>query len=121
MVLVGALLIILGVSLALTNYFIDADLPARLFKTVDQYVSRPFAFLLLLNLLLLVLGIMHDISAQVIVVPLLLPDAVAYGIDPVHFGIIFIANMQIGYFIPPLGLNLFITKKRFIRPVTELV
>lgn len=121
MVLVGALLIILGVSLALTNYFIDADLPARLFKTVNHYVSHPYTFLLLLNLLLLVLGIMHDISALVIAVPLLLPVAVAYGIDPVHFGIIFIANMQIGYFFPPLGLNLFIASYRFQKPITEIV
>ena len=121
MVLVGALLIILGVSLALTNYFIDADLPARLFTAVNSYVSDPFTFLLLLNLLLLGLGIMHDISALVIVVPLLLPVAVGYGIDPVHFGIIFIANMQIGYFFPPLGLNLFIASYRFNKPVLELV
>lgn len=121
MVLVGALLIILGVSLALTNYFVDADLPARLFTTVNHYVSHPYTFLLLLNLLLLVLGIMHDISALVIAVPLLLPVAVAYGIDPVHFGIIFIANMQIGYFFPPLGLNLFIASYRFKKPITEIV
>lgn len=121
MVLVGALLIILGVSLALTNYFIDADLPARLFETVNDYVSEPLTFLLLLNLILLGLGIMHDISALVIVVPLLLPVAVAYGIDPVHFGIIFIANMQIGYFFPPLGLNLFIASYRFKKPVMEIV
>lgn len=121
MVLVGALLIILGVSLALTNYFIDADLPARIFATVNHYVSDPLTFLLLLNLLLLGLGILHDISALVIVVPLLLPVAVAYGIDPVHFGIIFIANMQIGYFFPPLGLNLFIASYRFKKPVMELV
>ena len=121
MVLVGALLIILGVSLALTNYFVDADLPARLFTTVNHYVSHPYTFLLLLNLLLLVLGIMHDISALVIAVPLLLPVAVAYGIDPVHFGIIFIANMQIGYFFPPLGLNLFIASYRFQKPIIEIV
>lgn len=121
MVLVGALLIILGVSLALTNYFIDADIPARIFATVKHYVSDPLTFLLLLNLLLLCLGILHDISALVIVVPLLLPVAVAYGIDPVHFGIIFIANMQIGYFFPPLGLNLFIASYRFKKPVMELV
>lgn len=121
MVLVGALLIILGVSLALTNYFIDADLPARLFETVNDYVSEPLTFLLLLNLILLAIGIMHDISALVIVVPLLLPVAVAYGIDPVHFGIIFIANMQIGYFFPPLGLNLFIASYRFKKPVMEIV
>ena len=121
MVLVGALLIILGVSLALTNYLVDADIPAQLFETVNRYVSDPFTFLLLLNLLLLLLGIMHDISALVIVVPILLPVAVAYGIDPVHFGIIFIANMQVGYFFPPMGLNLFIASYRFNKPIMELV
>lgn len=121
MVLVGALLIILGVSLAMTNYFVDADIPARLFGTVSRYVSDPFTFLLLLNLLLLLIGIMHDISALVIVVPILLPVAVAYGIDPVHFGIIFIANMQVGYFFPPMGLNLFIASYRFNKPILELV
>ena len=121
MVLVGALLVILGVSLASTNYLIDADVPARLFDAVKRYVSDPLTFLLLLNLFLLVLGAMLDIfSALVIVVPLLLPVAVGYGIDPVHLGIIFLANMQIGYFTPPVGLNLFIASYRFEKPVMEL-
>ena len=121
MVLVGALLVILGVSLASTNYLIDADVPARLFDAVKRHVSDPLTFLLLLNLFLLVLGTMLDIfSALVIVVPLLLPVAIGYGIDPVHLGIIFLANMQIGYFTPPVGLNLFIASYRFEKPVMEL-
>jgi C4-dicarboxylate transporter DctM subunit len=120
MVLVGALLVILGVSLASTNYLIDADIPAQLFGTIKHYIDDPLTFLLLLNLFLLALGAMHDISALVIFVPLLLPVAVAYGIDPVHFGIIFIANMQIGFFMPPFGLNLFIAGYRFKKPVMEL-
>jgi len=120
MVLVGALLVILGVSLASTSYLIEADIPARLFSAIKHYVSDPLTFLMLLNLLLLALGAMHDISALVIFVPLLLPVAVSYGIDPVHFGIIFLANMQIGFFMPPFGLNLFIAGYRFNKPVLEL-
>ena len=121
MILVGALLIILGVSLASTNYLIDADVPSRLFETVKEYVSNPLTFLLLLNLFLLILGAMLDIfSALVIVVPLLLPVALGYGIDPVHLGIIFLANMQLGYFTPPVGLNLFIASYRFKKPVMEI-
>jgi C4-dicarboxylate transporter DctM subunit len=119
-ILVGALLVILGVSLASTNYLIDADIPAQLFNSVRRYVNDPLTFLLLLNLFLLALGAMHDISALVIFVPLLLPVAVAYGIDPVHFGIIFLANMQIGFFMPPFGINLFIAGFRFKKPVMEL-
>lgn len=121
MVLVGALLVILGVSLASTNYMIDADVPTRLFDAIQHYVNNPLTFLLLLNLFLLILGAILDIfSALVIVIPLLLPVAVAYGIDPVHLGIIFLANMQIGYFTPPVGLNLFIASYRFKKPVMEL-
>ncbi len=121
MVLVGALLIILGVSLASTNYLIDADVPTRLFETTKEYVSNPLTFLLLLNLFLLILGAMLDIfSALVIVVPLLLPVAIGYGVDPVHLGIIFLANMQLGYFTPPVGLNLFIASYRFKKPVMEI-
>ncbi|MDH5777400.1 MAG: TRAP transporter large permease, partial [Gammaproteobacteria bacterium] len=99
MVLVGAILIILGVSLASTNYLIDADVPATLFETIKQYVSSKLTFLMLLNIFLLILGAMLDIfSALVIMVPLLLPIALGYGVDPVHLGIIFLANMQLGYF-----------------------
>lgn len=121
MVLVGAVLVILGVSLASTNYLVDAEVPMHLFETIQEYVSDPLTFLLLLNVFLLILGMMLDIfSALMIMVPLLLPIAVRYGIDPVHLGIIFLANMQIGYFTPPVGMNLFIASYRFKKPIMTL-
>lgn len=121
MLLVGGVLIILAVSLASTNYMIDAEVPARLFAFVKEKISSPLSFLLLLNVFLLVLGAVLDIfSALVLIVPLLLPLAVQYGIDPVHLGIIFLANMQLGYSTPPVGLNLFIASFRFDRPIMQI-
>lgn len=121
MVMVGGILIILGVSLASTNYIIDIELPARLFDTIREHIDSRWAFLALLNLFLLGVGMMLDIfSALVILVPLLLPVAMSYGIHPVHLGIVFLANMQLGYFTPPVGLNLFIASYRFDRPILEL-
>lgn len=121
MVMVGGILVILGVSLASTNYLIDAQVPSRLFQGIRRLVEDRLTFLLLLNFFLLVLGMALDIfSALVLMVPLLLPVALGYGIDPVHLGIIFLANMQIGYSTPPVGLNLFIASYRFHRPMTEL-
>ncbi|MGR9107583.1 MAG: TRAP transporter large permease [Gammaproteobacteria bacterium] len=121
MVLVGGILLILGLSLASTNYLIDADVPEKLFQAVRTYVTDRLTFLIVLNLFLLVLGTMLDIfAALVIVVPLLLPIAVGYQVDPVHLGIIFLANMQIGYFTPPVGMNLFIASYRFEKPVLQL-
>lgn len=121
MLLVGGVLIILAVSLASTNYMIDAEVPARLFAFVKEKISSPLSFLLLLNVFLLVLGAVLDIfSALVLIVPLLLPLAVQYGIDPVHLGIIFLANMQLGYSTPPVGLNLFIASFRFERPIMQI-
>ncbi len=121
MVLVGGVLIILGVSLASTNYLIDAEVPVKLFDFIKAHIDSKLTFLILLNLFLLALGMMLDIfSALVIVVPLILPIAVGYGVHPVHLGIIFLANMQIGYFTPPVGMNLFIASYRFKKPITEL-
>lgn len=121
MALVGAILIILGVSLASTNYLIDAQVPTKLFNFVQAHISSKLTFLILLNIFLLILGAMLDIfSALVIVVPLILPIAVGYGIDPIHLGIIFLANMQIGYCTPPVGMNLFIASYRFNKPVMQL-
>jgi C4-dicarboxylate transporter DctM subunit len=121
MVLVGAILIILGASLASTNYFIDAQIPSKLFSFIHAHVDSKLTFLILLNIFLLVLGAMLDIfSAIVLMVPLILPVAVAYGVHPVHLGIIFLANMQIGYFTPPVGMNLFIASYRFDQPVSVL-
>lgn len=121
MVLVGGILVILGVSLASTNYLIDAEVPTRLFDTIREHIKDPLTFLILLNVFLLILGMMLDIfSALVIMVPLLLPIALGYGIDPIHLGIIFLANMQLGYFTPPVGMNLFIASYRFRVPVMQI-
>lgn len=121
MVLVGAIMIILGVSLASTNYLIDTEVPTRLFEVVRSVVDNRFVFLILLNVFLLCLGMILDIfSAIVIMVPIILPIAIGYGIHPIHLGIIFLANMQIGYITPPVGMNLFISSHRFERPVIEV-
>nr|WP_320190307.1 TRAP transporter large permease subunit [uncultured Desulfobacter sp.] len=121
MVMVGGILLILGVSLALTNYLIDAEAPMKLFKFCETFVSNKLVFLILLNIFLLILGAMLDIfSAIIIMVPLMLPVAIEYGIHPVHLGIIFLANMQIGYFTPPVGMNLFIAGYRFNKPIDEI-
>lgn len=121
MVMVGGILLILGVALASTNFLIDAEVPMRLFEFIQVYVSDRILFLILLNVFLLILGALLDIfSALIIMVPLILPLATNYGVDPVHLGIIFLANMQIGYFTPPIGMNLFIASYRFKKPVAHL-
>lgn len=121
MIMVGGILMILGVSLAFTNYLIDAEIPQFLFAWIQQYVTSKITFLILLNIVLLVMGALLDIfSALVIMIPLIVPMAMQFGVDPVHLGIIFLANMQIGYFTPPIGMNLFIASYRFKRSITEL-
>jgi tripartite ATP-independent transporter DctM subunit len=121
MTIVAGIIMILGAALAFSNYLVDSEVPQRLFEFVKARIESPLTFLLLLNLLLLVLGALLDVfSALVIMVPLILPVAAGYGIDPVHLGIIFLANMQIGYFTPPIGMNLFIASYRFGKPLTEL-
>ena len=121
MVMVGGILLILGVSLAFTNFLIDEEVPQLLFDWISGFVSGKLTFLILLNIVLLALGAILDIfSALVIMIPLIVPVALRFGIDPVHLGIIFLANMQIGYFTPPIGMNLFIASYRFKRSITEL-
>ena len=121
MKLVGAILLILAVSMASTNYMIDAGVPEQIFGFIQQHVSDAFTFLLLLTIFLLILGMMLDIfSAIVIMIPIILPIAVEYGIHPIHLGILFLANMQLGYFTPPVGMNLFIASFRFNKPVMTL-
>ncbi|KAB2896524.1 MAG: TRAP transporter large permease subunit [Dokdonella sp.] len=122
MLLVGALLIILGFSLALTNWLIDAEVPEQLFGAIQAHISSRGAFLLILNLFLLVFGmLLEGFPAIIILVPLVLPVALRYGIDPVHLGILFLANLQLGIFLPPVGMNLFIASMRFGKPILTLV
>ncbi len=121
MVLVGGILIILGSAVGLTNYMIDAEVPMKIFEVIQQFISSKFVFLILLNIFLLIVGCLLDIySAILVVVPLILPIAVNYGIDPVHLGIIFLTNLEIGYSTPPVGMNLFIGAFRFNRSVVKL-
>lgn len=121
MVLFGGILVILAASMASTNFLIDQQVPTRLFAFIQSYIDSKYSFLLLLNLFLLLVGAMLDIfSALVLIVPLILPIAIGYGVDPIHLGIIFLTNLQIGYCTPPVGLNLFLASYRFEKPVTEL-
>ncbi len=119
--LFGSLLAILLVALGLTNLMIDAQLPMQMLEVLEQHITSPIEFLLLLNLFLLVVGAMMDIfSAIIVVVPLILPLATRYGVDPIHLGIIFLANLEIGYSTPPVGINLFIASQRFGKPIVTL-
>ena len=116
--LVGSLFIILGLSLGLTNLLIDAQVPMHALEWVQARVDSPLEFLMWMNLILLVVGCMMDIfSAIVIVTPLLLPLAMHFGIHPVHLGIVILANLEIGYLTPPVGINLFLASQRFKQPV----
>lgn len=122
MVLVGGILIILGAALGFTNYLIDAEVPMKLFNLFKAYTDSPFVFLILLNLFLLVVGCLLDIfSALIVVVPLITPVASAYGINPIHLGIIFLANLQIGALTPPVGTSLFISSLRFEKPMSRII
>lgn len=121
MVLFGGILVVLAASMATTNFLVDQQVPMRLFELIRQYISSKYTFLLLLNIFLLVVGSMLDIfSALVLVVPIIIPIAEAYGVDLVHLGIIFLTNLQIGYCTPPVGLNLFLASYRFDKSVLTL-
>jgi len=120
MILVGAILIVLGCALGLTNYLIDAEIPGRLFAFLHTHVRSAWGFLALLNVFLLVVNMIEIFSAIVIVVPIIAPVAQQYGIDPVHLGALFLLNLEIGYMTPPLGLNLFLSSRRFDKPLPAL-
>ena len=112
--LIGGVLIILGVAMGLTSYIIDAEVPITLLEWVKTNISSKYIFLILLNVFLLIVGCMMDIfSATIIVVPLIKPIAAYFGIDPIHLAIIFIANLELGYLTPPVGMNLFLSAYRF--------
>jgi tripartite ATP-independent transporter DctM subunit len=120
--LIGGVLLILGVSLGFTNYLVDAEIPARAVEWTTRTIHSPLLFLLLLNLFLLVVGCLMEIYPAIVVeVPLLVPLGAAYGIDPVRLGIIFLANMELGYLTPPVGLNLLMSSYRFRKPVSEVL
>jgi tripartite ATP-independent transporter DctM subunit len=117
--LIGGVLLILGVAMGLTKYLIFADVPTLGVEWIKGSIDSPWMFLLFLNLVLLVVGCLMDIySAIVVVVPLIVPMGIAYGIDPIHLGIIFLANLQLGFLTPPVGMNLFLSSYRFNKPMS---
>jgi tripartite ATP-independent transporter DctM subunit len=120
-VLTGGIFIILGSSLGLANFLIDQQVPMKMFEWIKAHIGNKYVFLVLLNVFLLIVGCLMDIfSAIMVVVPLIAPVAINFGIDPTHLGIIFLANLGIGYLTPPVGLNLFIASFRFRKPVMDL-
>ncbi len=119
--MVGGFMIILSVALGFTNYLIIAETPTKVLSWVQSHVESPTMFLLALNVFLIIVGALMDIySAIIVVVPLITPIAAAYGIDPIHLGIIFLANMELGYLMPPMGENLFLSSYRFKRSLPEV-
>ncbi|MEE8175223.1 MAG: TRAP transporter large permease subunit [Gemmatimonadota bacterium] len=121
LVLIGGVLLILGMAMGFSSYMVDAMIPARALEWVQAHIDSRLVFLLCLNLFLLAVGAVMDIfSATVVVVPLIVPLGLAFGIDPIHLGIIFIANLELGYLTPPVGLNLFFASYRFERPLLEI-
>ena len=121
MVLVGGLIIILATALGFTNFLIDQQIPMKILQWIQTFVHSKITFLLLLNVFLLLVGCLMDIfSAIVVVVPLIVPIATSFGVDPLHLGVIFLTNLEIGYNTPPVGINLFISSFRFKKPVIKL-
>lgn len=120
MLLVGAIFLVLGTALGFTNYLIDAQIPNKIFEKLHSVVHSKFVFLILLNAFLLVINMIEIFSAIIIVVPIIVPVAIQYGIDPIHLAIIFLLNLEIGYMTPPLGLNLFLASSRFERKLTDI-
>lgn len=121
MVLVGSILVILAVAMGFTSYLVDQQVPNRIFEWIQGYVHSKWVFLIALNFFLLVVGALMDIfSAIIVVVPIILPIAQKFQVDPVHLGIIFLTNLEIGYLTPPVGINLFISSIRFNKSITHL-
>ncbi len=119
--LVGAVFIVLGVALGLTNYMVDAQIPVKAAAWVKHHIDSPLVFLLALNLFLLVVGCLLDVfSAIVVVVPLLIPMGAAFGIHPLHLAVIFLVNLELGFMTPPVGLNLFLASFRLEKPLVEV-
>ncbi|MCD6375372.1 MAG: TRAP transporter large permease subunit [Caldisericaceae bacterium] len=121
MEMVGSIIVILAAALGLANYFTDAQIPAKILAEMQTFITSPFVFLLFLNVFLLLVGALMDIfSAIMVIVPIIIPIANSFGIHPVHLGIIFLANLGIGYTTPPVGMNLFIASLRFEKSITFL-
>jgi tripartite ATP-independent transporter DctM subunit len=120
MIVFGIILVMLGCAGGVTNFLVDQEVPQAMFSFVNQHIGNKVVFLLLLNLLLLFVNMLEVFSAIILIVPLIIPMAVGYGMDPLHLGIMFLLNLEIGYMIPPLALNIFLSSLRFQKPLPEV-
>ena len=119
--LIGGVLIILGVAMGLTSYLVDAQVPMLILSWAKIAIANKYVFLLLLNVFLLMVGCLMDIfSAIIVIVPLIGPLGIHFGVDPVHLAIIFIANLELGFLTPPVGMNLFLSAYRFEEPMPKI-
>jgi TRAP-type C4-dicarboxylate transport system permease large subunit len=120
--IIGGILLIMGMALGITNYLIDVGVPDLASDWVQGITSNKYVFLLALNIFLFFAGALMEIYAAIIVlVPLLLPLALSYGIDPVHFGIIFLANLEMGFLCPPAGMNIYFASAVFKKSLREVI
>jgi tripartite ATP-independent transporter DctM subunit len=120
-VLTGAVLILLSAAMGITSYIVDAQVPEQLVTAVKAHIHSQFLFLLTLNALLLVVGSLVEIYAAIVAIaPLIVPLGAAFGVEPLHLGVIFLANLELGFLTPPFGLNLFLSSSRFSKPLTEV-
>ncbi len=120
MVLVGAIFVMLGSAMGITNYLVDQEVPRALFHVLSEYVNNKYVFLLILNIVLLGVNMLEVFSAIIVIVPLIIPVTLGYGIDPVHLGVMFLLNLEIGYMIPPLALNIFLSGFKFNKTPPEV-
>ncbi|MCX7641245.1 MAG: TRAP transporter large permease subunit [Elusimicrobiales bacterium] len=120
MLLVGAIFIVLASALAFTNYIVDAQIPETIFNFISKYINNKYLFLIIINIIILAINMIEIFSAIIIVVPIMVPVAINYGIDPLHLAIIFLINLELGYMTPPFGINLFLSSIRFNRKLTEI-
>jgi tripartite ATP-independent transporter DctM subunit len=120
-VLTGAVLILLSAAMGITSYIVDAQIPDLLVTAVKAHIHSQFLFLLTLNALLLFVGSLVEIYAAIVAIaPLIVPLGAAFGVGPLHLGVIFLANLELGFLTPPFGLNLFLSSSRFNKPLTEV-
>jgi tripartite ATP-independent transporter DctM subunit len=120
MLLVGSIFIVLASALAFTNYIIDLQIPEKIFEYLSVYIKSKYIFLVILNIIILMINMIEIFSAIIIVVPIMVPIAVSYGIDPIHLAIIFLINLELGYMTPPFGINLFLSSLRFKKKITDV-
>ena len=120
MLLVGSIFIVLATALAFTNYIVDSQIPERLFEYLSAYIKSRYIFLIILNIVILMINMIEIFSAIIIVVPIIVPIAMSYGIDPIHLAIIFLINLELGYMTPPFGINLFLSSLRFNKKLADI-